>query len=64
MTPFSAKGHPLENKLIGNLLRQYPQMSKIMQKHFGEYCLRRPSLKIKTLEVAYILFGVDQNRLT
>jgi hypothetical protein len=63
MTLYSAKGHPLENKLIENLLKQYPQMSRIMQRHFGEYCLKRPSFKIKTLEGACILFGVDQNRL-
>jgi hypothetical protein len=63
MTSFSAKDPPLENRLIGNLLRQYPQMSKIMQRHFGGHCLKRPGFKIQTLEMACILFGVNQKRL-
>jgi hypothetical protein len=63
MTSFSAKAPPLERKLIGNLLRQYPQMSKIMQRHFGGRCLKRPGFQIQTLEMACILFGVEQKRL-
>ena len=63
MTSFSVKGPPLENKLIGNLLRQYPQMSGIMQRHFGGHCLKRPGFQIQTLEMACILFGVEQKRL-
>ena len=63
MASFSAKGPPLENRLIGNLLRQYPQMSKIMQRHFGGHCLKRPGFKIQTLEMACILFGVNQKGL-
>jgi hypothetical protein len=63
MTPFSSKDPSLKNKLIGNILREYPQMSKIMERYFGGYCLERPGFKIKTLEIACILFGVDQNRL-
>jgi hypothetical protein len=63
MASFSAKAPPLENKLIGNLLRQYPQMSKIMQRHFGGHCLKRQSFQIQTLEMACILFGVEQKRL-
>jgi hypothetical protein len=63
MTPFSSKDPSLKNKLIGNILREYPQMSKIMERYFGGHCLQRPGFKIKTLEIACILFGVDQNRL-
>ena len=63
MTPFSSEDPSLENKLIGNILREYPQMSKIMERYFGGHCLERPGFKIKTLEIACILFGVDQNRL-
>lgn len=63
MTSFSSKDPPLENKLIGNILKEYPQMSDIMQKHFGGNCLKRPGFKIQTLEMACILFGVDQKRL-
>jgi hypothetical protein len=63
MTSFSAKNPPLENKLIGNILREYPQMSKIMQRHFGGDCLKRPGFKIQTLETACILLCIDKNRL-
>jgi len=63
MTSFSFQGSSLENKLIGNILRQYPQMSKIMERYFGGHCLKRPGFKIQTLRMACILFGVDQKRL-
>jgi len=63
MTSFSSKGPPLENILIGNILREYPQMSKIMGRYFGKNCLKKPGFKIQTLEMACILFGVDQKRL-
>jgi len=63
MTQFSSKDFPLENKLIGDILREYPQMSKIMQRYFGGRCLGKPGFKIQTLGMACILFGVDQKRL-
>jgi hypothetical protein len=63
MTPFSSKDLALENKLIGNILRENPKMSKIMQRYFGGYCLEKPGFKIQTLGMACILFGVDQKRL-
>jgi hypothetical protein len=63
MTSFSSKDPSLENKLIENILREYPQMSEIMQRHFGGYCLKRPGFKIQTLRMACILFGVNQKRL-
>ena len=63
MTPFSLEGSSLENKLIGNILREYPQMSEIMQRHFGRHCLERPSFKIQTIGMVCILFGVDQKGL-
>jgi hypothetical protein len=63
MTSFSAKTPPLENRLIGTLLRQYPQMSKIVARHFGGHCLKRPGFKIQTFEMACILFGVEQKQV-
>jgi hypothetical protein len=63
MTSFSSKDPSLENKLIENILGEYPQMSEIMQRHFGGYCLKRPGFKIQTLGMACILFGVNQKRL-
>jgi len=63
MTPFSSEVPSLENKLIGNILREYPQMSKIMERYFGGHCLKRPGFKIQTLGTACILSGIDKNRL-
>jgi hypothetical protein len=63
MTPFLSKDPSLENKLIGNILREYPQTARIMERYFGGHCLKRPGFKIKTLEIACILFGIDQNLL-
>jgi hypothetical protein len=63
MTPISSRALSLENKLIGNIVRENPKVSKVLEKYFGGYCLERPGLKIQTLEMACILFGVDQKRL-
>jgi hypothetical protein len=63
MTPFSLEGSSLENKLVGNILREYPRMSRIMERFFGGHCLQRPGFKIQTLGMACILFGVDQKGL-
>ena len=63
MTPFSSEVPSLENKLIGNILREYPQLARIMERYFGGHCLERPGFKIQTLGMACILFGVDQKRL-
>lgn len=62
MTLFSSKCPSLENKLIGDILREYPQMSRIVERYFGGHCLERPSFKILTLETACLLFGVDKTR--
>jgi hypothetical protein len=63
MTPFLSKDPSLENKLIGNILREYPRMARIMERYFGGHCLERPTFKIQTLGMACILFGVDRKRL-
>jgi len=63
MTPFSSQVPSLENKLIGNILREYPQLARIMERYFGGHCVERPGFKIQTLGMACILFGVDQKRL-
>jgi hypothetical protein len=63
MTSFSFKDPLLENKLIGTILREYPQMSGIMEKYFGGHCLVRPGFKIQTLGMACILLDVDKKRL-
>jgi hypothetical protein len=60
----SREGFSFENKLIGHIVKEYPQTAKVMEKYFGENCFKRSSFKIKTLEIACILFDVDPNRLT
>jgi hypothetical protein len=59
----SIKKDSLKNKLIEDIIKEYPETSKLLKKYFGEDCLENLSFKIKTLEIACILFGVDQNRL-
>jgi len=63
MIPFSSKYPSLENKMIGNILREFPKMPEITQPHFGGHCLKRPGFKIQTLKMVCILFGIDQKRL-
>ena len=63
MRAFSSKPPSLENKLVGNILREYPRVARIMERYFGGHCLERPGFKIQTLGMACILFGVDQKRL-
>ena len=53
----------LENKLVGNILREYPQAARIMERYCGGHFLERSGFKIQTLGMACILFGVDQKRL-
>jgi hypothetical protein len=63
MRQFSSEVRSLENKLIGNILREHPQMARIIERYFGGHCLERPGFKIQTLGMACILFGIDRNRL-
>ena len=58
-----AKNPYFENKLIKDIVQAHPETGEILEKYFGEDCLQRISFKIKTLEIACILFGVDQNLL-
>jgi hypothetical protein len=57
------KNPSFEYELIGDVVKEDPEMSKIMKKYFGEDCLRSAGFKIQTLKMACILFGVDQTRL-
>jgi hypothetical protein len=52
-----------ENRLIGDIVKEHPETAKVMEKYFGENCFKRSGFRIKTLEIACILFDVDQNRL-
>ncbi|MDI7260794.1 MAG: hypothetical protein QME90_12840 [Thermodesulfobacteriota bacterium] len=60
---YSAMNASLEYKLIRDIVKEYPRMTKIMQRYFGGHCLERSGFKIQTLGMACILFGVDQKRL-
>jgi len=63
MMPYPVNQDLFEYKLIGDIVKECPKTSEVMKKYFGWECLQRSSFKIKTLEIACILFGVDQNRL-
>lgn len=63
MINLSSENLSFEKRLIGDIVKEHPEASEIMKKYFGEECVERPSFKIKTLELACILFGVDQSRL-
>jgi hypothetical protein len=60
---YPAQKHLFDHRLIGDIVKKYPKTSEVMKKYFGKHCLERSGFKIKTLEIACILFGVDQNRL-
>ena len=63
MMPYPVNKDLFEYKLIGDIFKEYPKTSEVMEKYLGWECLQRSSFKIKTLEIACILFGVDQSRL-
>jgi len=63
MMSYPIKKDSLKHKLIADIGKEYPKTSEVMKRYFGKDCLERLSFKIKTLEMACILFGVDQNRL-
>ena len=63
MIPSPAKNSSLEYKMIGGIVKKYPEISRIMERYFGQNCLKKPGFKIQTLKMACLLFGVDQDRL-
>ena len=60
---YLAENLSLEYRLIVDIVKKYPQSSEILERYFGQNCLRRPGFKIQTIGMACILFGVDQKRL-
>ena len=54
---------PLEYKLIKEIVKGHPEMPEILERYFGEGCLKRKGFKVKTLEMACILFQVDKKRV-
>ena len=52
-----------EHKLIGDVVKEYPETTEVMEEYFGRGCLKKGGFRIKTLEMACILFDVNPNRL-
>jgi hypothetical protein len=63
MTAYPMKRESLEHRLIGDIVKEYPETKEIIRKYFGEDCLKRGGFRIKTLEIACILFDVDPYRM-
>jgi hypothetical protein len=63
MIPDLTRKDTFGQQLIGDIVKDRPATSEVMKKYFGPKCLEKPGFKIKTLEIACILFGIDQNRL-
>jgi hypothetical protein len=59
----SWKNYSSESKLIGDIVKEYPEITEVLKKYFGQNCLNNTSFKIKTLEIACILFDVDPYRM-
>jgi hypothetical protein len=59
----SWKNCSFENKLTGDIVKEYPETMEALEKYFGEDCLTRGGFRIKTLEIACILFDVDPYRM-
>ena len=60
--------HPMESlffeyRMIGDIAKKYPQSSEILERYFGQDCLKKLGFEVQTLEMACILFGVDQKKL-
>jgi hypothetical protein len=53
----------LEYKLVRDIVQENPKFCEILKRYFGEDCLNKPGFKIKTLEMACILIGIDPKRL-
>jgi len=52
-----------EHKLVGDIVKEYPETTEVMERYFSKGCLKRGEFKIKTLGMACILFDVNPNRL-
>ena len=59
----SCRNGSLENTLIAHIVKKYPETMEVIIKYFGKDCLKRTGFKIKTLEIACILFDVNPYRL-
>jgi Domain of unknown function (DUF1858) len=60
---YPAENLSLEHRLIGEIVKEYPETSEIMERYFGGHCLKKPGFKIQTLGMACILFGINQKEL-
>jgi hypothetical protein len=60
---YPAMNASLAYKLIGNIAKGDTEISEIMERYFGKDCLKKAGFNIQTIQMACILFGVDQKQL-
>jgi len=52
-----------ETSLISEILKLHPRGPEGLRNHFGERCLQKRSMRILSLNMACILYGVNIARL-
>jgi hypothetical protein len=60
---YPAENPSLEYTVIADIVKKYPRSPEILERYFGQNCLKWPSFKIQTVGMACMLFGVDQKQL-
>ncbi len=51
------------NRLIGDILENYPETIPVFKRHFGEGCLTRPGAKLETIAFGSTMHGLDVNAI-
>lgn len=52
-----------KNTVIGELLKEYPEAIKVIEKYFGQGCFTCPGMKMETLAFGAMMHGVDVEKM-
>ncbi|MBI4217057.1 MAG: DUF1858 domain-containing protein [Chloroflexi bacterium] len=61
MTESKVKFH--KNMLIGEVVKQSPEASKVIEKYFGRGCFTCPGIKMESLAFGSTMHGVKVDKL-